>query len=137
MSKGPDLPEVHYRPDEIAVFQYSAVIHNSHRIHYDLAYTRTHAGHDRLVVPGPLQGTYLEQLVSEVTHGRGMLRQFRYRNRAPGYIGDDFYAGGKLLPERSDENTEVYETWVRRGDGTITVTGEAHVELFRTTNNGS
>lgn len=123
------LPEVHWRPDEVDVFQYSAIMWNSHRIHYDLPYTTQVAGQPRLVVPGPLQGTYLEQLASGWIGDRGHVTEFSYRNRASAYIGDEIIAGGRVLRDRSTDSELVVELWAKLGNGTMTVAGEAIVQI--------
>lgn len=117
---------VHHRPDAVALFQYSAALWNAHRIHYDADYTRDVAGHPAVVVPGPLQGTYLEQLMTGWARP-GRLVELRYRNRASAYVDEGLLAQGRIL--QVDGRTVRCEVWVATADGRITTTGEATVEL--------
>ena len=49
--------------NNIILFRYSAITYNSHRIHYDLDYTKKKEGYKNLLVQGPLLASYaLEQL---------------------------------------------------------------------------
>jgi 3-methylfumaryl-CoA hydratase len=50
-------------PDPILLFRYSALTFNSHRIHYDRAYTTGIEGYPGLVVHGPLVATLLGDLL--------------------------------------------------------------------------
>ncbi len=67
--------------DPVVLFRFSALTYNSHRIHYDRAYT-TEEGYPDLVVHGPLQAL----LMGELSRRRGVPilgRQFSYRFVAP------------------------------------------------------
>ena len=52
--------------DEIALFRFSALTWNSHKIHYDKAYAQ-HDGHENILVHGPLQATILLDLLENVS----------------------------------------------------------------------
>ncbi|GGL75105.1 FAS1-like dehydratase domain-containing protein [Wenxinia marina] len=68
------------RFDTTALFRYSALTFNGHRIHYDQPYAREVEGYDGLVVHGPLLAQSL-MLVAEARMGR--LAGFRYRATSP------------------------------------------------------
>ena len=44
--------------NNVILFRYSAITYNSHRIHYDLNYTREEEGYTDLLVHGPLLATF-------------------------------------------------------------------------------
>ena len=69
-----------YALDSTALFRYSALTFNGHRIHYDLEYCRAVEGYPNLVVHGPLIATLLLDLY--VQQG-APLRHFEYRARSP------------------------------------------------------
>ncbi|SFI99135.1 3-methylfumaryl-CoA hydratase [Jannaschia pohangensis] len=64
----------------MALFRYSAVTFNGHRIHYDAAYARDVEGHAGLVVHGPILA---EGLIDLATRHLGPLAGFDYRALAP------------------------------------------------------
>ena len=44
----------HFSFNNIALFKYSAITNNSHRIHYDFKYAREEEGYKDILVHGPL-----------------------------------------------------------------------------------
>ncbi len=50
----------------VALFRYSAITFNSHRIHYDEPYATGVEGYPGLVVHGPLQATWLYHFAAEI-----------------------------------------------------------------------
>jgi 3-methylfumaryl-CoA hydratase len=50
-------------PDDLLLFRYSALTFNGHRIHYDRRYVMDVEGYPGLIVHGPLQATYLIDLI--------------------------------------------------------------------------
>jgi 3-methylfumaryl-CoA hydratase len=52
-----------FMPDPVALFRYSALTFNGHRIHYDRSYVTQEEGYPGLVVHGPLIATLLVDLV--------------------------------------------------------------------------
>lgn len=125
---GDTIGPVVHRPDHVMMFQYSAILWNPHRIHYDADYARDVAGHPDVVVPGPMQGTFLEQLLTGWTRARELL-ELRYRNRASAYVGQELTAHGKVVEVDSAEGTARCEVWVTNAEGRTTTTGEALVRL--------
>ena len=63
-----------------ALFRYSALTFNGHRIHYDLDYCREVEGYPGLVVHGPLLAQVLMLMAAEAG---APLRTFRFRATAP------------------------------------------------------
>ena len=94
--------------DEALLFRFSALTFNTHRIHYDLPYTREVELYPALVVHGPLQA----MLLADFAGSDGLpLKQFDYRGRAP------LYAPGHFTLCRSGK-----ERWVASADGQVTMT---------------
>ncbi len=69
-----------YKLDSTALFRYSALTFNGHRIHYDADYARSVEGYPGLVVHGPLIATLLLDLHAQ----QGWpLKRFNYKARSP------------------------------------------------------
>lgn len=68
-------------PTETLLFRYSALMFNSHRIHYDRDYAVGTEGYPSLVVQGPMQATFLARHAQEV--GNSRLARFRFRSMSP------------------------------------------------------
>lgn len=78
--------------DNAALFRYSALTFNSHRIHYDADYARDVEGYPGLVVHGPL----LVTLLLHVASSRGIdLASVRYRAVSPVFLPDAFTVNGR------------------------------------------
>jgi 3-methylfumaryl-CoA hydratase len=78
---------VAWRLDNTAVFRYSALTFNGHRIHYDADYCREVEGYPDIVVQGPLIATLLLDLA--VREGR-TLGRFTYRAVHPLFLPHAF-----------------------------------------------
>jgi hydroxyacyl-ACP dehydratase HTD2-like protein with hotdog domain len=72
------------QPNPIVLFRYSALTANGHRIHYDLDYVTNEEGYPGLVVHGPLQATWLADLVRRHRPG-AKLKKFSFRGRRPAF----------------------------------------------------
>lgn len=99
----PRRADVHrdYRADPVALFRYSALTFNGHRIHYDRDYARDAEGYPGLVVHGPFAATLLADLWLR-TYGNARMTAFTFRARAPLFDTDAFtinLAGG---PDTAD-----------------------------------
>jgi 3-methylfumaryl-CoA hydratase len=78
--------------DSVALFRYSALTFNSHRIHYDGEYARDVEGYPGLVVHGPLLATLLLDSASR----RGLtVETVRYRAVSPVFLPDGFTVSGR------------------------------------------
>jgi 3-methylfumaryl-CoA hydratase len=102
--------------DPVALFRYSALTFNGHRIHYDADYAREVEGYPGLVVHGPLLATLLLELAAGLRPEPPA--RFAFRATAPVFARERFEtcareaAGGLAL-------------WVRGGDGRLAMTAEA------------
>jgi 3-methylfumaryl-CoA hydratase len=82
----------HYTLNSTALFRYSALTFNGHRIHYDIDYCRAVEGYPNLVIHGPLIATLLLDLYAR--QGKP-LAQFRYRAKHPLFLPHPFTVNGK------------------------------------------
>jgi len=71
-------------PNTVLLFRYSCLIGNAHRIHYDHDFTMRQEGYPGIVVHGPLQATWLADMVRRHTSG-ARLAGFAYRGRRPAF----------------------------------------------------
>ena len=72
-----------------ALFRFSALTFNGHKIHYNEDWTSTVEGHPGLVVHGPLNLINMLDYWRDV-YGRGYPREIRYRAMAPIYAGEKY-----------------------------------------------
>ncbi len=79
-------PQATRRFDSTALFRYSALTMNGHRIHYDADYAREAEGYGGLVVHGPLLAQILIGLAEAAL---GPLTSFTFRATAPVIVGED------------------------------------------------
>ncbi|MGI4813534.1 MAG: hypothetical protein ACRYG5_00465 [Janthinobacterium lividum] len=105
------------RPDEITLFQYSALLGVSHRIHYDLAYTRQVEGYRALVIHGPLIAQLLVQhaLASGATpDATAPLRAVKVQAIAPALLDEPL-----LLKAAAAPSGEGVMAWAEDGNRSI------------------
>ncbi|MFC8623820.1 FAS1-like dehydratase domain-containing protein [Streptomyces anulatus] len=101
--------------DNTALFRYSALTFNGHRIHYDADYARTVEGYPNLVIHGPLLATLLLDLAARQDRPLG---SFRYWARSPLFLPDAFTVNGR----RAGKNTAL---WAASADGRLAMEAEA------------
>lgn len=85
-----------YTLNSTALFRYSALTFNGHRIHYDADYCRAVEGYPNLVIHGPLIATLLLDLYDQQGHPA---HWFRYRARSPLFLPAAFTLQGKTGKE--------------------------------------
>ena len=88
----------HYTLDSTALFRYSALTFNGHRIHYDADYCRQVESYPNLVIHGPLIATLLLDLAAQ--HDRP-LKRFRYRALHPLFLPHPFSVNAKAEGTRT------------------------------------
>lgn len=103
------------RLDSIALFRYSALTFNGHRIHYDVDYCRAVEGYPNLLIHGPLVATLLLEL--SVLQG-APLKVFRYRATSPLFLPDAFTVAGK-------RNGATTQLWAMSHLGELSMEAEA------------
>lgn len=101
--------------DNTALFRYSALTFNGHRIHYDEDYSRSVEGYPNLVIHGPLLATLL--LDSVVRRGERPTN-FNYRARLPLFLPEAFTING-----RHDGGS--LELWAASADGRLAMEANA------------
>jgi len=104
------------RVDSVALFRFSALTYNAHRIHYDRHYAREREGYGGLVVHGPFQAMLLLD---------GFSARFPERK----IVAFSFCARSVLLEDEEADldiemDAERAQLRIRAGDGRITMTAE-------------
>jgi len=105
--------------DPVLLFRYSALIFNSHRIHYDLDYVRQEERYPGLIVHGPLQTTLLLDLCRH--HASRPVRRLEYRALHPIFHTERFTVNGNPAADGSSA-----ELWTANAAGFIAMAGTAH-----------
>lgn len=90
------------QPNEVALFRYSALTFNSHRIHYDLKYATEEEGYPGLVVHGPLSATLIMNSFMR-QNPTATITNFEFSARAPIFANEQIYLCGKSLPDGNSE----------------------------------
>lgn len=86
----PEKREDHARSlDALALFRFSALTYNSHRIHFDRTYARETEGYPDLVVQGPLQALVLMNHLLDVAEPRDLAR-YSFSARSPLFVDGAF-----------------------------------------------
>ena len=88
-------------PTAPLLFRYSALMFNTHRIHYDAAYATQEELYPALVVHGPLTASLLLKLCAD-NLGHNNLSRFSYRAKAPLFVDQPVYLCGR---KKGDEIT--------------------------------
>lgn len=99
------------------LFRYSALTFNGHRIHYDAPYAREVEGYDGLVVHGPMQAIWLQNLAVMLLGRAPTL--FDYRGTAP------LICGQPVRVEAKTDANEIALRVRRVSDNTVTMQGTA------------
>ena len=115
------LPEVkigiagatEWRPSPVALFRFSAVTFNAHRIHYDRDYATCEEGYPDLVVHGPFAATKLAAFAERQSGRR--LGAFAFRAEAPLFVSQPIYLEAGVT-------SDIFR--VRRCDGVAAMTAE-------------
>jgi len=104
-------------PDATLLFRFSALTFNGHRIHYDHPYATGVEGYDGLVVHGPMQAAWMQNLAASVFGA--LPARFEYRAVTP------LIAGTPVRVEAREEGDGL-ELRVRRlGDDVVTMQARA------------
>jgi 3-methylfumaryl-CoA hydratase len=89
LESAPRIPDhaLDYVPDATALFRFSALTFNAHRIHYDRDYARDVEGYPGLVVQGPFTATLLMDFFLRLAP-QTRVSGFSFRAKRPLYEGD-------------------------------------------------
>ena len=126
---GDQLPAIDYQADHIQLFFYNAALWNAHRIHYDQAYAKNTEHYPELVVPGPLLGDYLSQVVTEWLAEDGRLVSIEYSNRQASYVDETLVAGGEVSGLKTASKRCELSLHVKNAAGDVVTPGTAVVEF--------
>lgn len=100
-----------YTLDTTALFRYSALTFNGHKIHYDRSYATQIEGYPGLVVHGPLLATLLMQTLHDKYPDK-IIHKFEFRAIKPVFDFNEFYICG-------DVHEQSAELWIEHVDGQI------------------
>lgn len=126
---GTEVPGRDHRPGNVDLFLYNAVLWNAHRIHYDERYATEVEGYPGLVVPGPLLGDWLTQVVMEWLGDDGTLLTFEYSNRQAAYLGEMLRASGRVSEIDRERSEATLALEVRNERGDVVTPGSAVIRL--------
>ena len=102
------------------LFRYSALTHNTHKIHYDFSYATGVEGYPQIVVHGPLMATFLLDLVNDIIKNKQKLIRFTFRLRSPVFVG------GTISAQAIDTNNGL-DLWIKDQNGYQSLTAEAEI----------
>jgi hydroxyacyl-ACP dehydratase HTD2-like protein with hotdog domain len=130
VEEGTDIPPLVKRPSAVALFRYSAVTWNPHRIHYDETWAR-HEGYPGILVQAHLHGAYLAQMVMGWIGPTGLLRKLSWSNRRLAVPGDTLTCKGKVRRKYADDGLFFVECeiWEENQEGEVCAPGSALVIL--------
>ena len=111
------------------MFLYNAAIWNPHRIHYDEPYTTDVEKHPGVVIDGPLQGDWLNQVVVNWMGDSAALTSFNYSNRRASYLGETLTSGGAISAIDKDAGTVDLELFIKNENGDVITPGTAQVRF--------
>ena len=123
------LPERSYTATNVSLFLYNAAIWNPHRIHYDEPYTTNVENHPGVVIDGPLQGDWLNQVVVNWIGDSATLTSFNYSNRRASYLGETLTSGGAITAIDAESGNVDLEIFIKNEDGDVITPGTAQVRF--------
>ncbi len=123
------LPEREFKPDNVELFFYNAVLWNAHRIHYDFPYATEVEGYPGLVIAGPQLGDWLTQTAIEWLADDGTLGSFEYSNRKASYIGETLRSGGKVVSVNTESGEVELELYIKNDADEVITPGTATVRF--------
>ena len=129
LSVGEALPERSYTATNVSLFLYNAAIWNPHRIHYDEPYTTNVENHPGVVIDGPLQGDWLNQVVVNWIGDSATLTSFNYSNRRASYLGETLTSGGAITTIDTESGNVDLEIFIKNEDGDVITPGTAQVRF--------
>lgn len=122
---GTELTPHTVTPDAVDLFEFSAAIWLTHRIHYDAPYTTEVEQHPAMLIHGPLQAVHLTRLLRNNLGEDALLERFVYRHQSPAYVGQTLTCGGEVTDVDPGTGRIVCQIWVDVLDGKRTTVGEA------------
>ncbi|RCK41001.1 hypothetical protein TH25_24055 [Thalassospira profundimaris] len=102
---------------------YAALSHDYNPLHLDADFAATTA-FGAPIAHGTMALNLLMQAISETFANQPIREHLDIRFSAPVKVGETILAGG----ERRAGEADIYDIWVRKPDGTTTLTGTLHIE---------
>jgi len=112
---------IDYKLDITALFRYSALTFNAHRIHYDHEYVTKEEGYPGLIVHGPLLATLLLQGLRDEA-GVNNVRKFQFRAKSPVFVDQVFSVRGAQT-----DSADTWEIWIENADGVVCMAATAYL----------
>jgi len=82
------VSKINFSFNNILLFRYSAITYNSHRIHYDLDYTKKKEGYKNLLVHGPLLASFSLEYFSLVKKTKS-IKSFKFKILKPVFVNEN------------------------------------------------
>jgi len=124
---GEKLPQREFKPDNVQLFLYNAILWNAHRIHFDEPYSTKVEGYPGLVIAGPMIGDWLHQCIEDWLGEDGRLTSMEFSNRIAAYIGETLKSSGSVISLDTDKKEAKVEVFIKNELGEIVAPGQATV----------
>jgi 3-methylfumaryl-CoA hydratase len=102
------------------LFRYSALTHNTHKIHYDFPYATEVEGYPQIVVHGPLMATFLLDLIKNIITNKQKLIKFTFKLKSPVFVGGTIFA-------QAIKTKNGLDLWIKDQNGNQSLTAEAEI----------
>ena len=108
-----------WKTSQEMLFRYSALTHNTHRIHYDFPYAKNVEGYPDIVVHGPLMATFLLDLtISIIKVSKQKLNKFSFKLLRPVFVGGEISA-------QAIKTSAGLDLWIKDQHGNISLSAQA------------
>ena len=108
-----------WKTSQEMLFRYSALTHNTHRIHYDFPYATNVEGYPDIVVHGPLMATFLLDLINNIIKvTKQKLNKFSFKLLRPVFVGGEIYA-------QAIKTSTGLDLWIKDQYGNISLSAQA------------
>ena len=116
--EGYDFEKV-WKTSQEMLFRYSALTHNTHRIHYDFPYAKNVEGYPDIVVHGPLMATFLLDLTNNIIKvSKQKLNKFSFKLLRPVFVGGEISA-------QAIKTSAGLDLWIKDQYGNISLSAQA------------
>lgn len=108
-----------WKTSQEMLFRYSALTHNTHRIHYDFPYAKNVEGYPDIVVHGPLMATFLLDLTNNIIKvSKQKLNKFSFKLLRPVFVGGEISA-------QAIKTSAGLDLWIKDQYGNISLSAQA------------
>ncbi len=102
VQEGMTLPTLVKQPTNVTLFMFRAALWITSRIHYDSQFIRS-KGYKDVIVHGPLQVSFLTQMITDWLGENGTLRKMSWRNQASAFPGDVLTCSGVIKSKHTED----------------------------------